>query len=113
MQINIIDDDILTPVYSCGKRGESIDVQVHGVNYTTWKLLDNLEKHVGKRSKIACKTCYDLSEKNGFEQLAASFLELSIQGKNLDAVFTDLIEVLDTKKDTNDQEEFEVQELQR
>ena len=74
MQFNIVDDDVVAPIYTCGKRGESIDVQVHGVNYTTWKLLDNFEKHIGKRPKISCKICHD--RKNSFEQLMETMIYL-------------------------------------
>lgn len=79
MQINIIDDDVLAPVYTCGKRGESIDVQVHGVTYTVWKLLDNLEKHTGKRPKIACKICH--GEKDAFDKLIASLVDVGNAAK--------------------------------
>ena len=74
MQINIIDDDVLAPVYTCGKRGESIDVQVHGVTYSVWKLLEDLEKHTGKRPKIACKICH--GEKDAFDKLIASLVDM-------------------------------------
>ena len=80
MQINIVDDDVLAPVYTCGKRGESIDVQVHGVNHTVWKLLDNFDKHIGKRPKVACKICH--GEKDAFEKLIAAMLDLGEAAKN-------------------------------
>lgn len=79
MQINIIDDDVLAPVYTCGKRGESIDVQVHGVTYSVWKLLDNFEKHTGKRPKIACKICH--GEQDAFDKLLAAMVDMGHAAK--------------------------------
>lgn len=79
MQINVVDDDILTPTYTCGKRGETIDVQEHGVNYSVWKLLDNLEKHVGPRSKVSCKICD--GETAAFERLISTMMDLGESAK--------------------------------
>lgn len=74
MRIDIIDDDVLATTYTCGKRGESIDAQVHGVTHTVWKVLDNFEKHTGKHPKITCKTCY--GEKDAVDKLIAQLTTL-------------------------------------
>ena len=88
MQFNIVDDDVVAPIYTCGKRGESIDVQVHGVNYTTWKVLDNFEKHIGKRPKISCKVCH--GEQDAFEKLLQA---IGVLGESARTTTTNILEM--------------------
>lgn len=97
MEISIVDDDILTPTYACGKRGESIDVQEHGPNYTVWKLLDDLEKHIGKSPKIACKICH--GDKNAVDKFIESMQKLGAAAKTATNAFSELAERLNFNKD--------------
>ena len=85
MEIIIVDNDILTPTYACGKRGESIDVQEHGPNYTVWKLLDDLEKHMGKSPKITCKVCH--GDKNAVDKFIESMQKLGAAAKTATNAF--------------------------
>lgn len=97
MEISIVDNDILTPTYACGKRGESIDVQEHGPNYTVWKLLDDLEKHMGKSPKITCKVCH--GDKNAVDKFIESMQKFGAAAKTATNAFSELAEHLNFNND--------------
>lgn len=48
---------IITVQYPCGGRGTAVDVDYHGPTWATWKLLDDLERHVFQGQKIKCVVC--------------------------------------------------------
>lgn len=103
MQIKVVDNDVLTPFYTCGKRGETIDVQVHGSTYSVWKLLDDLEKHIRSGNKITCKVC------NGDKASAAETFIEAMKGigeaaRKTATIFSELAVHLkfDLSKETND-----------
>lgn len=85
MQISITDNDVLTPVYFCGKRGESLDVQEHGVTYSVWKLLDDFDKHRGKSPKVVCKICH--GEQAAFDKLIAAMTNVGNAAKDTANIF--------------------------
>lgn len=102
MQINVVDNDVLTPVYSCGKRGEAIDVQVHGSTYSVWKLLDDLEKHIWTGNKITCKICN--GEKPSIKMFTEAMENLGKAAKETATIFSNMIVNFktDPMKETND-----------
>lgn len=53
------DKSTIKPTYPCGKTGPLVDVLRHGTPYATWKLIDDLEHHVGTRTKPECQVCVD------------------------------------------------------
>lgn len=97
MEISIVDNDVLTPIYACGKRGESIDVQLHGTTYTVWKILDDLDKHMGKSPKIACKICH--GDQAAFDKLIAAMRDMGTAAKTASKAITDFAEHFKFKKD--------------
>lgn len=60
----VIDNtDTILPQYPCGNRGPSVSANLHGEKWAVWKLVDDLDKHVGKphnaHQKAKCQTCYE------------------------------------------------------
>lgn len=102
MKIDIIDDDVLSPTYLCGKRGEAIDVQVHGVTYSTWKLLDDLERHIGKHPKIACKLCYGMKASHSIDRLIETLSAMTDSTAKAAINIARLSESINMEKETND-----------
>ena len=88
------DHDTIAPKYPCGGRGTLVPVAYHSVDYAVWKLVDDLEKHVGVSShgnKIKCQTCY--------EKLYTEKAELK---KELNEYLKDMTEAMDKAKDVLD-----------
>lgn len=102
MQISIIGHDVISPVYTCGKNGEKVDVQTHGVNYSTWKLIDDFEKHVGKKSKTTCKICN--GEQGVLDKVIEAMQAVGSSAKDITPTFTEMAMLLgfDSEKETND-----------
>jgi hypothetical protein len=102
VQIKVVDNDVLTPFYTCGKRGETIDVQVHGSTYSVWKLLDDLDKHIWSGNKVACKVCN--GEKASVEKFIEAMREVGEAARKTATIFSELAVHLkfDLSKETND-----------
>ena len=92
MKLNIINNHKLSPVYTCGRTAESIDIHFHGVNHAVWTILDNLDKHVGNSPKVACKICHDAND-----EPIVIHLQNTNNTNKLES--TNLVEVIDTTTD--------------
>ena len=69
------DKSTIKPTYPCGKTGTLVDALRHGTTYATWKLTDDLERHVGTRTKPACQTCVDALYKTKEEASIDKFID--------------------------------------
>lgn len=69
------DKSTIKPTYPCGKTGPLVDVLRHGTTYATWKLTDDLEHHVGTRTKPACQTCVNVLYKTKEEVGLDKFID--------------------------------------
>lgn len=72
------DNATIKPTYPCGKAGPLVDALRHGTVYATWKLTDDLEHHVGTRTKPACQACvnalYKTPEDASFDKFVDDLL---------------------------------------